>query len=1129
MRRILGLLASLVAALAVSQSGANPLCNAELTLQGSCFANKPLDRMTPVFNAMSGLIEWGYATPQPACGDGIINGTDQCDGAVLPPSDASCVGCTPDCTCIRQAVCGNGIVEAGEACDPPNAQGTVAGCTGTDRCNATCTACVAQTAPICGDGSVNTPEACDPPFEAGGCGGGQICNATCSACTNVGNGVVDGGEECDPGDRYSATSDGNPAEAGTACPGLCLPDGTCPDPVCGNGVWEAGEPCDASDDRSPFQDACTPACVVQASCGNGIIETGTAGGAATDENCERPASTGGGANFGNAARWIPAGCNPTSNGCAILRDGRGNVTEYDFAGATAMTLMVRFRLVAPGTASQRLFYNGGNNDTTIGYLLEIGTSSRLSASFSPDATANSNLLTINGTTTLQAGVLYTGFVRKATNGTSVDLWLADGVTRVVSQQASGTIATTLGNSSQAAILGGTSTSSGPFQGDFMEEVAIWTRQLSESEMNARVATQISPSDSGLVLLLNFDGATTGEQLTDKSSGGESWNMLQGTNGGIVELAASPWSSSENQGVPDNCGTECGCSAGQVCNQSSCRCVTPPGQGGAGSARTFYVDAATGANTNYPCSSPSAPCRDVEYVLNPARGLPGDDVVVIDNPDSAPQIPFQLFCGSSNPAIGSCDGVGANAVCGTEQSPITIRCQNERQCAWITDGTEPAIQLTGCRWYRLIGLAARGGRTTSDNGDHTIELTWSADLYLEAMLCDQSNWCSNVHVYGIENSRRITIVESECLRNNRHCFRRHKTEDVRIARSYAHNHGVNQAPQGPCTPQNGGTTQRGGPDHGQFSNYPANTSLDENDIAEGSQGWGWQLNGGQGLGGIRGTSNNRILGSIAAGTYMGAKNYSRPGDCRGNADNVFRDFLVLNPLSSFGIRDSVTVRSIYDNITVIGGAASGFRADDPSPGTCQSPGDASQLSCQAVESTGEAVSLTLTDSVFTGTVGTDVNVLQCASVTRDCTVNDLHADSSSVSICTATNVDAIIPSILGTSGADRCVVYTGTADGADVRCRYENGVRLSGTANGVFWAPGDTTLNGMVAIATTAGCNAAPAPGPVHGCVGGFKFCRAHRAGWNDGPERCQNFALRWLNHIPEMTGCGASATSFLCP
>ncbi len=61
-------------------------------------------------------------TPEPVCGDGIVEGDEQCD----PPGriDEHLV-CNEACRVVEipdpepEPVCGNGVVEAGESCDPP--------------------------------------------------------------------------------------------------------------------------------------------------------------------------------------------------------------------------------------------------------------------------------------------------------------------------------------------------------------------------------------------------------------------------------------------------------------------------------------------------------------------------------------------------------------------------------------------------------------------------------------------------------------------------------------------------------------------------------------------------------------------------------------------------------------------------------------------------------------------------------------------------------------------------------------------------------------------------------------------------------------------------------------------------
>ena len=83
------------------------------------------------------------------CGDGVVNGVEECDDGNRNSADA----CTNECAVAR---CGDGVArldlsdgEAGyEACDDANAVNT-------DSCRNDCAL------PSCGDGLISDGEACD--------------------------------------------------------------------------------------------------------------------------------------------------------------------------------------------------------------------------------------------------------------------------------------------------------------------------------------------------------------------------------------------------------------------------------------------------------------------------------------------------------------------------------------------------------------------------------------------------------------------------------------------------------------------------------------------------------------------------------------------------------------------------------------------------------------------------------------------------------------------------------------------------------------------------------------------------------------------------------------------------------
>ncbi len=141
----------------------------------------------------------------PTCGDGIVSGSEQCDGAV-PDNKDDCtdhafqndakVTCTGECTFDTRACsgfCGDGLVAGLEVCDPE--EQTLAGRTCNDfgfyspeglTCSAACTFDVDGCHDFCGDRTLNGPEACEglPPTvgcqDVGFAYGAVSCSAQCT-------------------------------------------------------------------------------------------------------------------------------------------------------------------------------------------------------------------------------------------------------------------------------------------------------------------------------------------------------------------------------------------------------------------------------------------------------------------------------------------------------------------------------------------------------------------------------------------------------------------------------------------------------------------------------------------------------------------------------------------------------------------------------------------------------------------------------------------------------------------------------------------------------------------------------------------------------------------------------------
>jgi cysteine-rich repeat protein len=217
-----------------------------------------------------------------ACGDGIINATcEKCDGSAFPANAPASHGACRTGTCDTSGCtfCGDGVVNGDEQCDDGNAVDT-------DACRNNCTL------PICGDGIINeTCEKCDGgAFPANAPVSHGVCRTgTCGApgCTFCGDGVVNGGEQCDDGNDFNGdgcetnctpspicgdglinnsgcneTCDTNAFPAGApASHGVCRP-GPCDNPAactfCGDGIVNGSELCD--DGNNVDTDSCPNNC-----------------------------------------------------------------------------------------------------------------------------------------------------------------------------------------------------------------------------------------------------------------------------------------------------------------------------------------------------------------------------------------------------------------------------------------------------------------------------------------------------------------------------------------------------------------------------------------------------------------------------------------------------------------------------------------------------------------------------------------------------------------------------------------------------------------------------------------------------------------------------------------------------
>ncbi len=162
----------------------------------------------------------------PTCGDGLVDGDEQCDlGEALDDEGE----CKTDCTL---AYCGDGLVGPGEACDDGNLVEH-------DQCTSACQP------PACGDGALHDGEECDD----GNLDGTDECTPECTLA-RCGDGYAwRGHEECDDGNDLDTDA--------------CTP--ACQFPECGDGAVNGDEPCD--DGNAVTTDACIDC--TPATCGDG--------------------------------------------------------------------------------------------------------------------------------------------------------------------------------------------------------------------------------------------------------------------------------------------------------------------------------------------------------------------------------------------------------------------------------------------------------------------------------------------------------------------------------------------------------------------------------------------------------------------------------------------------------------------------------------------------------------------------------------------------------------------------------------------------------------------------------------------------------------------------------------------
>lgn len=331
------------------------------------------------------------------------------------------------------------------------------------------------------------------------------------------------------------------------------------------------------------------------------------------------------------------------------------------------------------------------------------------------------------------------------------------------------------------------------------------------------------------------------------------------------------------------------------------------------------------------TSMDAPWQTFEYALAELR--PGDVLGVMDG-TYTPESTGLLFadCGRHGDQFN-----------GTDEMPITVRAVNERQPVLQSDGLTPAVWISECRNWNVLGLTALGDDAPADSlaafqyGTEGMEPVFvvvgvhkSNKVALKRILAAHSNrqgYNGNNHVYAIENSSNVIVEESEAYEHHRHAMIAWRTEHVTFRRNYIHTrrHWDSEYLDGWTDSDEA------------IAYYRGSWGIAENNIIEG-RNVGYHAHGGETFALNPGGSWNHFLGNIAIDNLHASRIDARrnpfvqPKPAYGN---YFKDFLVVGLQGGLGLWYSTVHDSRAENITVFGGEGTGFSADSRSHPPCES--------------------------------------------------------------------------------------------------------------------------------------------------------------------------------------------------
>ncbi len=255
----------------------------------------------------------------------------------------------------------------------------------------------------------------------------------------------------------------------------------------------------------------------------------------------------------------------------------------------------------------------------------------------------------------------------------------------------------------------------------------------------------------------------------------------------------------------------------------------------------------------------------------------------------------------------------NSRSGSEESPITIKAENERQAHLQSDGTQSAFRMRNCWYWTVEGL--QGSSRDNEPGQASIfQVEKSHNVILRRLLAHHTNRCYNDHAISIEqDSSDVLVEESEAYYFHRIALLPFTCTRCVFRRNYVNGRGYEKASTALC-PSNisNRDINPDGADGGQAF-YGGTDTIIENGIVEDVEIGGFYSPG---------RGGNRCFGCISLNCNQGA-NFSsgtHPNDV------YIENYVgVDNYMSMFSRATDLTIT----NATFYSNATTGLRADKPS--------------------------------------------------------------------------------------------------------------------------------------------------------------------------------------------------------